>query len=265
MNRRTMAAVVMIAAMWGTMAAAQGRGAGRQGGCAQLDAIPVGTLTQAEQAGLLFTREEEKLARDVYMALFETWQLPVFAQIAASEQRHMDAVKVLLDRYSIPDPVGANGPGVFTDARLAALYTQLVAKGRVSQAEALQVGATIEDLDIADIVKLIEATQLADLDLVYGNLARGSRNHLRAFVGAITAAGGTYTPQYLGAEDYAAIIAAPMERGAGFGGGQGKGRGKGCGNCQGQGQGNGNGNGSKGNGGGNNGGGNGPGDGSCGL
>lgn len=261
MNKRTMAAVVMIAAMWGTMAAAQGRGAGRQGGCAQLDAIPVGTLTQAEQAGLLFTREEEKLARDVYMALFETWQLPVFAQIAASEQRHMDAIKALLDRYAILDPVGANGPGVFTDARLAALYTQLVAKGRVSQAEALQVGATIEDLDIADIVKLIEATQLADLDLVYGNLARGSRNHLRAFVGAITAAGGTYTPQYLDAEDYAAIIAAPMERGAGFGGGPGKGRGKGCGTCQGQG----NGNGQKGNGSGNNGGGNGPGDGSCGL
>jgi len=38
---------------------------------------------------LRFMREEEKLARDVYLKLFDTWKLTVFSRIARSEQRHL--------------------------------------------------------------------------------------------------------------------------------------------------------------------------------
>lgn len=48
-------------------------------------------------------REEEKLARDVYLTFGEKWGLTLFTNIAKSEQTHTDAVKTLLDRYEIKD------------------------------------------------------------------------------------------------------------------------------------------------------------------
>ncbi len=245
--RKLMAVVITGAMLAGATAQAQMRRGGVvTGSCARMTATPVGTLDAAETAGLVFTREEEKLARDVYLALHETWQATVFVQIAGAEQRHMDAVKGLLDRYGIADPVGANPVGVFADPKLASLYVELVAKGRVSLADALAVGATIEDLDLADVDKLAATSEKADLDQVYGNLARGSRNHLRSFVAQLATAGGTYAPQYISADLYAQILATPWERGGTRGqGGRGRhgqaGGGNGAGTCDGSGHGSGNG------------------------
>lgn len=36
-----------------------------------------GSLSSAEEAGILLMREEEKLARDVYLTLYEKWNIPV--------------------------------------------------------------------------------------------------------------------------------------------------------------------------------------------
>ncbi len=62
-----------------------GMGGGGDGGGANAS-----ELSQAEIDGLLFTREEEKLARDVYAAL-DGYGNP-FVNIRGSEQSHMDAV-----------------------------------------------------------------------------------------------------------------------------------------------------------------------------
>ncbi|MDK2464101.1 MAG: DUF2202 domain-containing protein, partial [Candidatus Korarchaeota archaeon] len=62
-----------------------------------VNSIPLGDLAEEEIQGLLYMREEEKLARDVYLTLYEKWGLPIFQNIARSEQTHMDAVKTLLD------------------------------------------------------------------------------------------------------------------------------------------------------------------------
>ena len=55
-------------------------------------------LTQSEIDDLLYMHEEEKLARDVYLTLYEKWDLALFNNIATSEQRHMDAVDTLIER-----------------------------------------------------------------------------------------------------------------------------------------------------------------------
>lgn len=209
--------------------------------------LPKEALSSAETAEISFLREEEKLARDVYRALFAAHGDRAFANIAAAEQRHMDLVKLLLDRYELPDPAATTAPGEFQDARLAALYTDLVAKGKVSLAEALKVGATIEDLDLADVGKALSGADNRDVDAVMQNLAKGSRNHLRAFAGRLQALGVPYVAQYLPAEEVARILAAPRERGAvdetgallpGTGAGQGR-MGRGCGRGPGAGAGNG--------------------------
>jgi hypothetical protein len=139
----------------------------------------VGILTSAEEAGLLFMREEEKLARDVYLVLFDKWGLRVFKNIASSEQRHMDAVLYLLGTYGLDDP--ALDSGLFQNTDLQDLYDDLVAKGTKSLADAIEVGVIIEETDIDDIEDLIGQTDKKDIVQVYTNLLDGSYSHLEAF------------------------------------------------------------------------------------
>ncbi len=174
-----------------------------------------GSLDADDAAGLLWMREEEKLARDVYLALADLWDVRVFANIARSEQSHMDALETLLDRYGLEDPVGANTAGVFSDPQVQALYDDLVARGRASLVEALAVGATIEDLDIVDLRE--RATDVPDIARVYANLEAGSGNHLRAFVANLERRGASYTPANLSQADFDAIISSPRARGQGVG------------------------------------------------
>jgi hypothetical protein len=176
--------------------------------------LPKEALSSAETESLLFMREEEKLARDVYRALFAANGDRSFAKIATAEQRHMDEVKLLLDRYGFADPAAATAPGEFVNTRLASLYTDLVARGRATLVDALKVGATIEDLDLSDVGKALAASDNRDVDTVMQNLGKGSRNHLRAFSARLTALGATYEAQVLPADEIAKIVAAPHERGA---------------------------------------------------
>ena len=139
------------------------------------------TLTDDEAAGLLFMREEEKVARDVYLTLYDEWGLRVFSNIASSEQQHMDAILTLINLYGLTDPVGSNDVGVFTNPDLQALYDDLLAQGLESPAAAIEVGILIEQTDIADLQTRLAATDNSNIERVYNNLLRGSQNHLAAF------------------------------------------------------------------------------------
>jgi hypothetical protein len=181
---------------------------------AQINSLPKETLSPEEEAGLLFMREEEKLAHDVYMKLNEKWNRQVFANIAESEQTHTEAVLLLLERYDLPDPVVDNAVGVFVNATLQQLYDQLLSRGNQSLEEALRVGAAIEEIDILDLEnQLSNIVDNQDITLVYSNLQKGSRNHLRAFVRNLNNLGVTYVPEYLSQEEYDVIIAGDMETG----------------------------------------------------
>lgn len=138
-------------------------------------------LTPEETAGVLFVREEEKLARDVYLMLWAKWDLGVFENIAASEQQHMDAVLALLEKYGLEDPV--LDPGVFQNPELQALYDELMEKGEASIVDAVEVGVIIEKTDIEDLTLLLDGTDKNDIVTVYTNLREGSYNHLEAFEG----------------------------------------------------------------------------------
>jgi hypothetical protein len=186
---------------------------GRGDPAAQVAALPASDLTAADRAAIVQMREEEKLARDVYTTLGDQWGSQIFSNISQSEQTHMDAVGALLDKYGIADPAAGNEVGVFTDPHLQALYDQLVAQGRGSLVDALRVGATIEDLDIADLRSF--ATDAADVQSVWDTLERGSRNHLRAFTSQLDRNGASYTPQYISQADFDAIVGSGTESGSG--------------------------------------------------
>jgi len=179
-----------------------------------LNTMPLDTLSLTESDGLIFMREEEKLARDVYTFLFTQWGSNIFDNISGSEQTHTDAILILLDRYSISDPVGNNAVGIFVDATLQGLYDTLVAQGAASLIDGFMVGAAIEEIDLIDIQNLVDALEgNEDIVLVYGELMKGSRNHLRAFVQNLEAQGIIYQPQYLSQDVYDAIINTDFEAG----------------------------------------------------
>ena len=181
---------------------------------AALAAVEPSPLAAAEIAGLQFMREEEKLARDLYLALYDRWSLRTFSNIASSEQTHTDAVRALIDRYDLEDPALERAAGVFSDAGLQVLHDDLVALGGQSLEQALRVGAAIEEIDILDLEERLAQTDNADISVVYENLMKGSRNHLRAFSNTLASRlGETYVPQYLDAAAYEAIVGASLERG----------------------------------------------------
>lgn len=166
-----------------------------------------GELDEVEIADLIFMREEEKVARDVYAYLYSQWNLPVFDSIAQSEQNHMDAILELLTAYAIDDPVVDNTPGVFVDDTLQKLYDDLIARGSQSLEEALRVGALIEEVDILDLEEALQNTDEVDIQRVYSNLLFGSENHLRSFTSQLSRQLGiVYSPTNLTQERYEEIV-----------------------------------------------------------
>jgi len=143
--------------------------------------IPLSELTDTQKEELLFMIEEEKVARDVYTHLYNTWNVRVFSNIARAEQRHVDAIQALLDRYELEAPLTLDDEGVFENDKLQALYDELIAKGERSLVDALSVGVTIEEMDIADLEEILDAGVPEDFAMIYENLLKGSYHHLNAF------------------------------------------------------------------------------------
>lgn len=177
-----------------------------------------GDLNPSDQEALIFMREEEKLAKDVYLVMYEQWGLPIFLNISSSEQSHTEAIKSLLDSYNMADPA-SDEPGIFTNPDLQLLYNDLIAQGNQSLADALKVGAAIEEIDILDLQERLAQTDNVDIQRVFNNLLQGSSNHLRAFTSTLTnQTGATYQPQFMSSDAYQAIF-----DGANVGNGQGRG------------------------------------------
>ena len=162
-------------------------------------------FTAEDAQTLTWMREEEKLARDVYINLYQQWNKAIFDNIAASEQRHIDAIASLMVRFDVPDP-SLPGVGEFSNPEIQSMYDDLLEQGSLSLTEAFWVGATIEDVDIYDLQIAIENTEVGTLKTTYGNLLEGSKNHLRAVVRQLEGVGVTYEPQFIDPVLYDAII-----------------------------------------------------------
>lgn len=189
------------------------------------------SLDRNETTHLIFMREEEKLARDVYTTLSQKYpNATIFGNIDNSEQKHTDQVKQTLEGYGVADPNTNDNIGVFTGEDygwyFAEKYSYLVDLGSTSELDALYVGAFIEELDMLDIVQcpkvIVESsndisdvsqcgeiyTDNPDIQKMYASLLNGSKNHLRAYVGNIEAVTGegSYVAQVLTQEEVDAIL-----------------------------------------------------------
>jgi hypothetical protein len=178
-------------------------------------------LDYNEQTHLVFMREEEKLARDVYITLGTMYpDSTIFGKIDDSEQIHTTAVKNMLEKYGVQDPNTDNSVGAFTGEDYGWYFTEkynlLVERASISELEALYVGAFIEELDMLDINQcpavIVETdngindvsecgkiyTDNADVANLYASLLDGSDNHLAGYVKNIE--------KYIGAGNYQAQV-----------------------------------------------------------
>ena len=160
-------------------------------------------LSDAEIAGLMEMREEEKLAHDVYVYYYGLFNHIVFKNISASEAQHTSSVLRLIDGYGLEDPALPE-PGEFNAQKFIDLYSSLTTAGQLT--EALKVGALIEETDIADLKIHLEETEVTTLKTVYSHLLNASKIHLKAFTRILSQMGETYIPSVLTEEEYLEII-----------------------------------------------------------
>jgi hypothetical protein len=188
-NLKLLATALLVAGLaatpLGTLAA---NGKGGPALSAPPRASAVATLSDAEVATLVWMREEEKLARDMYITLNTYFPAKIFVNIAAAEQRHFDAIGKKLVLYDIADPA-TDVVGTFTNPDLQGVYDDLLALGMVNYVEALKVGVTIEETDLADLEAAIDGTSSVPLARTYLHLLTGSEHHLAAFTRALAKAG----------------------------------------------------------------------------
>lgn len=142
-----------------------------------ISTIPITSLSEAEKTALTYQYSEEMVARDLYTYFATRYPDAVFSHIAKSEQQHMDAVKTLLDRYSLPIPTGYG--------TLQSTFDSLKSAGSTSLQSALEVGLKVEMLDIDDTMKTIKMSDNDDIKLVFANIGGASYNHLRGFSKAL--------------------------------------------------------------------------------
>lgn len=171
MLKQKKVSIVVVSALFGALALAPGA-----------SAAVTSRPTTAQKLQLQYLVEEEKLARDVYTFLAENVTSQKFANIAKSEQTHMDNVAVILKTYNFFNPTLTRAAGVFRDKELQALYTELTTQGSAGVLEAFEVGVAIEELDIKDLEKYLKSTSMpADMRLMMERLLKASYNHLAAF------------------------------------------------------------------------------------
>lgn len=199
-------------------------------------------LDAGEETHLIFMREEEKLARDVYWTLGEMYPTsPVFMNIALqAEQTHTDRMLNKLVQFGIADPNPYTGTlpdqdavdyvgqffGVDYGVYFTGKFKLLTELAEESVLEALYVGAFIEELDMHDIVEcpkvIVDAdngigegqcglnyTDVRALQRSLENLLAGSKNHLCAFISQISAndsAPPCYVAQHLPQGEVNAIV-----------------------------------------------------------
>jgi len=174
-----------------------------------------------QTADLAYSRDEERMARDLYTLFGQTYDAAIFTRIAASEQQHFDAVGALLTSYAITDPAAGRPAGTYANADVQKLYDQWKAQGLTSVQDAYAVGVALEQTDIADLQGILARNADADAQRVFTRLLAASQHHLDAFTNAVN--GGTDAAFCTGSGTGAQLGA----RGDGHGMGMGEGTGMG--------------------------------------
>ena len=171
------------------------------------DYLPSPSLTQPLKNSLAYMGNEERLAYDVYLNLYDYQnknngiEIKQLYNIATNaESKHISIVQSLVKRYDLnsSDFTDVNETivkkdnlseshrprGIYPIKKIQDLYNSLYALGQQSQEDALKVGCMVEVTDIDDLDKYITQAQesnATDVEAAFNTLRDGSYNHYWAF------------------------------------------------------------------------------------
>ena len=171
------------------------------------DYLPSPSLTQPLKDSLAYMGNEERLAYDVYLNLYEYHQQNSHIEIQQlyniatnAESQHIAIVQSLVQRYNLNtsdftdvnetvvndnNMSATNMPkGVYDIQKIQDLYNTLYALGQNTQEDALKVACMVEITDIDDLDKyIIEAhnSNTTDIEAAFNTLRDGSYSHYWAF------------------------------------------------------------------------------------
>lgn len=166
-------------------------------------------LTEQEKADLTFSREQEKLSRDVYLYAYAKYQNPIHLKVSGSQQVRMDELKALLEKHELADPASQD-TGVFSTTELQDRYNDLITQADISLEMAIISTMTVEDRGMSDIETYISNTEKEDVLYTYDFMHCTSKNHIRWLYPELQLEGGTYTPQFISQEEYNEITNSPL-------------------------------------------------------
>lgn len=180
----------------------------------EIDRLPYRPPGSGASLGLRFVAGQEKLAADLFLALYHRWGEPVFLDLYEAETTHHEAVLWLLGKYGLADPDQGLGPGAFSDPDLQWTYDDGLAYGMESFTQALILGAELAESSIDELEYQLTTRQSArDAVFLYDALLLASHNHLRLFVWWLRRMGVVYAPVWLPYGRYRDIVDRPLERG----------------------------------------------------
>ncbi len=171
-----------------------------------IQTTPKSTLDQETKNTLSYMGNEERLAHDVYLNLYNYHvangvSLQQLLNIGAnSETQHIQTVQLLVQKYiTSPDEfsnvdmdelnyrdrdIGSMEMGKYDISHIQALYDTLYAKGVKSAQDALEVGCMVEVTDINDLTTEIQTAQnsgASDIVQAFEFMRNGSYNHYWSF------------------------------------------------------------------------------------
>jgi len=171
-----------------------------------MSSLPAYVLSAAQKETLAYMWNEEKLAKDIYIALNAIYPSQQLSNIATkAETQHESSVEALLKKYnlSVTDVLNSSGTAVYSATALAAipagiytlpelqtLYNALYTEGSISAQKSLEVGCKVEVTDVNDLDRdIMTAGSALDLVATFENLRAGSYSHYWAFDGGLKTIG----------------------------------------------------------------------------
>ncbi len=150
-----------------------------------ISTLPISELSNDTLETINYMLNEEKLAHDLYISLYELYpnlfQLQNIAE--RSETKHENLVSQLADKYGVENDSNLS-VGEFGLSEINGLYDTLYDLGKNSAVDALKVGCMVEVTDINDLdtdIAIAQEDGALDVLTVFTSLRDGSYNHYWAF------------------------------------------------------------------------------------
>ena len=157
--------------------------------------LPKENLSQENKDILSHMWNEEKLAHDLYLKLYDLYPVETLNTIATrSEARHEESIQNLIEKYDLnitsqdfngsynTDELAKYDIGEFISPSIQTLYNNLYDLGSKSEIDALKVGCMVEVTDVNDLDEYINENNITtDMSIVFDHLRNGSYHHYWAF------------------------------------------------------------------------------------